>query len=680
MRHPRGVRPCGRLARGRRRRGALLRPHDCRRHGRGPASHRGRSRPFGAPCARGGCPGPATSTPERRPPAWWISWRPSPSKAERPDPCAESRGMWGRQRRECSLTCSGRCATGARTTPALHEEPSRARHDPPRHHRSGGRAAADDQRGRLALDRLQRRDLQPPGTAARPGGPGAPIPEQERYRGDSPPVRGRGERCVDRLRGMFAIAIWDAARATLFLARDRLGKKPLYYRHQNGLFLFASEIKALLCHPAVSRQVNLDAFHHYLAFGYTPAEDSIFAGIANFHPPIPPAPPGQPDRARLLAPARRAGGGAPPRNRDGRPSPPRAPGGRRGPPGKRRPLGRLPERRHRFQRGRRLHAGGHQPAHRHLLHRVRRFRLLLRRASVRPPGGPALRDRSHRGDPGAQGGRSPPRAGRSLRRAVRGFVGHPHLRGGPGHGPPRQGRALRRSRATTSSAAIRATWASGSPSSTVACRLPSGAIAGKALVGSVVESENSQLGRPGSAGSLPERPMPTATSAGRDFSATREPARLATPALLAAWSAPVDSRSGPPSPTALLGTTVTAPAGRPRHLSSRRSSGHGGSDEHGKFVGAPRAVLRPPARRRGACGSRPGRGSRHAPQGSAQSPPSPTRRPGGALAPQAGLHGPAGAVAPHHLRGLLGDLLSAERGSDAAASCPRRWSASREST
>jgi asparagine synthase (glutamine-hydrolysing) len=93
-----------------------------------------------------------------------------------------------------------------------------------------------------------------------------------------------GERCVERLRGMFAFAIWDAARATLFLARDRLGKKPLYYRHQDGLFLFASEVKALLCHPAVSRQVNLDAFHHYLAFGYTPAEESIFAGIRKLPP------------------------------------------------------------------------------------------------------------------------------------------------------------------------------------------------------------------------------------------------------------------------------------------------------------------------------------------------------------------------------------------------------------
>ena len=62
-----------------------------------------------------------------------------------------------------------------------------------------------------------------------------------------------GEECVARLRGMFAFAIWDRARRTLFLARDRLGKKPLYYWHRGGLFLFASEPKALLRHPAVSR-------------------------------------------------------------------------------------------------------------------------------------------------------------------------------------------------------------------------------------------------------------------------------------------------------------------------------------------------------------------------------------------------------------------------------------------
>jgi asparagine synthase (glutamine-hydrolysing) len=93
-----------------------------------------------------------------------------------------------------------------------------------------------------------------------------------------------GPTCVERLRGMFAFALWDASRKSLFLARDRMGKKPLFYWHRDGLFLFASEIKALLCHPAVSRDPDWEAFHHYLAFGYTPAERSIFDGIAKLPP------------------------------------------------------------------------------------------------------------------------------------------------------------------------------------------------------------------------------------------------------------------------------------------------------------------------------------------------------------------------------------------------------------
>ncbi len=93
------------------------------------------------------------------------------------------------------------------------------------------------------------------------------------------------ERCVDQLRGMFAFAIWDARRRRLVVARDRLGKKPLYYWHRDGLFLFASEVKALLAHPAVRREVDWDALHHYLAFGYPPADHSLFPGI----PQPPPA-------------------------------------------------------------------------------------------------------------------------------------------------------------------------------------------------------------------------------------------------------------------------------------------------------------------------------------------------------------------------------------------------------
>jgi asparagine synthase (glutamine-hydrolysing) len=93
-----------------------------------------------------------------------------------------------------------------------------------------------------------------------------------------------GERCVDRLRGMFAFAIWDARRRRLFLARDRLGKKPLYYWQGRGTLVFASEIKALLCHPGPSRGVDWPALHHYLAYGYTPAARSAFAGILKLPP------------------------------------------------------------------------------------------------------------------------------------------------------------------------------------------------------------------------------------------------------------------------------------------------------------------------------------------------------------------------------------------------------------
>src|SRR5437867_4323417 len=93
-----------------------------------------------------------------------------------------------------------------------------------------------------------------------------------------------GEAGVERLRGMFAFALWDSVERQLFLARDRLGKKPLYYWHRGRLLLFASEPKALLCHPAVSRSLDWPAFHHYLAFGYTPAARSIFGEIRKLPP------------------------------------------------------------------------------------------------------------------------------------------------------------------------------------------------------------------------------------------------------------------------------------------------------------------------------------------------------------------------------------------------------------
>jgi asparagine synthase (glutamine-hydrolysing) len=93
-----------------------------------------------------------------------------------------------------------------------------------------------------------------------------------------------GESAVERLRGMFALAIWDARRRTLFLARDRVGKKPLYYWQDGDTFVFASEIKALFCHPGPRRAVDWTALHHYLAYGYTPSTRSAFEGIAKLAP------------------------------------------------------------------------------------------------------------------------------------------------------------------------------------------------------------------------------------------------------------------------------------------------------------------------------------------------------------------------------------------------------------
>jgi len=93
-----------------------------------------------------------------------------------------------------------------------------------------------------------------------------------------------GPRCVERLQGMFAIAIWDERRQELFLARDRLGIKPLYFTQPPGGFAFASEIKALLAHPAVSTDLDEEAFFHYLTFVCTPAPLTMFKGISKLAP------------------------------------------------------------------------------------------------------------------------------------------------------------------------------------------------------------------------------------------------------------------------------------------------------------------------------------------------------------------------------------------------------------
>lgn len=85
--------------------------------------------------------------------------------------------------------------------------------------------------------------------------------------------------CLHKFRGMFAIGIWDAKSRELWLARDRLGIKPLYYSFYNQKLAFSSEIKAILADPERSRAVNEDAFFHYLSFLTTPAPQTLFEGI-----------------------------------------------------------------------------------------------------------------------------------------------------------------------------------------------------------------------------------------------------------------------------------------------------------------------------------------------------------------------------------------------------------------
>lgn len=93
-----------------------------------------------------------------------------------------------------------------------------------------------------------------------------------------------GADMLPRLNGMFAIAIWDARRRQLLLARDRLGKKPLVYRHEPGRLMFASELKSLLQAPGVPREVDPQALDEYLTYQYVPHPRTIFRGIAKLSP------------------------------------------------------------------------------------------------------------------------------------------------------------------------------------------------------------------------------------------------------------------------------------------------------------------------------------------------------------------------------------------------------------
>ena len=84
--------------------------------------------------------------------------------------------------------------------------------------------------------------------------------------------------------GMFAFAIWDTSKETLLLGRDRVGKKPLYYWWDGTDLVFGSEIKTLLCHPAVPRRLSPSAIPDYLTFGYVPTPDTFYEGIQSLPP------------------------------------------------------------------------------------------------------------------------------------------------------------------------------------------------------------------------------------------------------------------------------------------------------------------------------------------------------------------------------------------------------------
>ena len=93
-----------------------------------------------------------------------------------------------------------------------------------------------------------------------------------------------GHALIPRLRGMFAIAVWDADEKELFCARDYFGIKPLYYTTVNGNIIFGSEIKGMLEHPDITPEVNPDALRPYLSFQYSSGEETFFRGIYKLLP------------------------------------------------------------------------------------------------------------------------------------------------------------------------------------------------------------------------------------------------------------------------------------------------------------------------------------------------------------------------------------------------------------
>jgi len=94
----------------------------------------------------------------------------------------------------------------------------------------------------------------------------------------------KGESFLTELNGMFAFSLWDERRGRLLLARDRFGKKPLYYHNDGRRLLFGSELKAILADPSVPRIIDPEALSAYVSLGYVPCPASIFKGIYKLPP------------------------------------------------------------------------------------------------------------------------------------------------------------------------------------------------------------------------------------------------------------------------------------------------------------------------------------------------------------------------------------------------------------
>ncbi len=93
-----------------------------------------------------------------------------------------------------------------------------------------------------------------------------------------------GVACLEKMRGMFAFAIWDVEKETLFLARDRIGKKPLYYFFNGKAIVFASEIKSILADPSVGKEINYEAFSDFFKYMYVPDPKTIYKDIFKLKP------------------------------------------------------------------------------------------------------------------------------------------------------------------------------------------------------------------------------------------------------------------------------------------------------------------------------------------------------------------------------------------------------------